>query len=138
MRITAANRQGWLLCANAQHSASHRHSPIINNYPNGNADAERTMRTIKEELFWLCEWSSLEHPNNALYGRKMPHYVHQQTGKKLEGFSLKGRLVCGGITMVAQCSCHKAHATLLKAPFSTLQAKPLTDFRRCNGDCFVT
>ncbi|GEM_PF-4317979 len=40
------------------------------NYPNGNADAERTMRTIKEELFWLCEWSSLEHPNNALYGRK--------------------------------------------------------------------
>jgi Transposase and inactivated derivatives len=31
------------------------------NNPKGNADTERTMRTIKEELFWLHEWQSLDH-----------------------------------------------------------------------------
>ena len=74
------------------------------NNPKGNADTERTMRTIKEELFWLCEWSSLEHLSNALYdwieffntqylhlvlGWKTPHYVHQQTGKNRKDSPLK-------------------------------------------------
>ncbi|WP_291302486.1 hypothetical protein [Desulfovibrio sp. MES5] len=37
--------------------------------PKGNADTERTMRTIKEELFGLREWFSLEHlPTRFLTG----------------------------------------------------------------------
>ncbi len=36
------------------------------NNPKGNADTERTMRTIKEELFWLSEWRSLDHLNKTL------------------------------------------------------------------------
>ena len=36
------------------------------NNPKGNADTERTIRTIKEELFWLQEWQSLEHLSTAL------------------------------------------------------------------------
>ena len=36
------------------------------NNPKGNADTERTMRTLKEELLWLQEWSSLEHLKDAL------------------------------------------------------------------------
>lgn len=74
------------------------------NNPKGNADTERTMRTIKEELFWLSEWSSLEHLSNALYdwieffntqylhsalGWKTPHYVHQQAGKNRKDSPLK-------------------------------------------------
>lgn len=30
------------------------------NNPKGNADTERMMRTLKEELVWLCEWKSIE------------------------------------------------------------------------------
>ena len=74
------------------------------NNPKGNADIERTMRTIKEELSWFCQWRSLEHLNNTLsdwtdlfnakyqhsaHGRKTPQYVHQQTGKKRKDFPLK-------------------------------------------------
>lgn len=66
------------------------------NNPKGNADTERAIRTIKEELFWLHEWRSLEHLNsafsewietfNATYlhsalGWKTPQCVHQQEGK---------------------------------------------------------
>lgn len=36
------------------------------NNPKGNADTERTMRTAKEELFWLHEWQSLSHLSAAL------------------------------------------------------------------------
>ena len=36
------------------------------NNPKGNADTERTIRTLKEELLWLHEWQSLNHLENAL------------------------------------------------------------------------
>lgn len=36
------------------------------NNPKGNADTERMMRTIKEELFWLHEWQGLTHLSTAL------------------------------------------------------------------------
>lgn len=38
--------------------------------PKGNADTERLMRTIKEELIWLQEWSSVEE-----LGRAMAEFV---------------------------------------------------------------
>ena len=36
------------------------------NNPKGNADTERAMRTLKEELLWLQEWSGLEHLKTSL------------------------------------------------------------------------
>lgn len=36
------------------------------NNPKGNADTERAIRTVKEELLWLREWHSLEHLSHAL------------------------------------------------------------------------
>ena len=36
------------------------------NNPKGNADTERTIRTLKEELLWLHEWQSLNHLENAM------------------------------------------------------------------------
>jgi putative transposase len=30
----------------------------VHNNPKGNADTERMIRTMKEELFWLREWES--------------------------------------------------------------------------------
>lgn len=36
------------------------------NNPKGNADTERMMRTLKEELLWLREWSSADHIRQAL------------------------------------------------------------------------
>lgn len=36
------------------------------NNPQGNADTERLMRTLKEELFWLREWTSLLELERAL------------------------------------------------------------------------
>jgi putative transposase len=36
------------------------------NNPKGNADTERMMRTLKEELFWLREWASPDHVASAL------------------------------------------------------------------------
>ena len=74
------------------------------NNPKGNADTERTMRTIKEELFWLSEWRSLDHLNKALsnwvelfnttylhsaLGWKTPQSVHQQAGKNPKDSPLK-------------------------------------------------
>ena len=74
------------------------------NNPKGNADTERTMRTIKEELFWLREWRSLEHLAHALsdwielfnttylhsaLGWKTPQCVHQQTDKNRKDTPLK-------------------------------------------------
>jgi transposase InsO family protein len=37
------------------------------NNPKGNADTERAIRTLKEELLWLHEWRSLSHLESALY-----------------------------------------------------------------------
>ena len=63
------------------------------NNPKGNADTERTMRTLKEELLWLQEWNSLEHLKTSLslwvnefnttylhsaLGWKTPQSVHDQ------------------------------------------------------------
>jgi transposase InsO family protein len=39
---------------------------ISYNNPKGNADTERTIRTLKEELLWLDEWRSQAHLENAL------------------------------------------------------------------------
>ena len=36
------------------------------NNPKGNAETERFMRTMKEELIWLREWKSSEELSNAL------------------------------------------------------------------------
>lgn len=36
------------------------------NNPKGNADTERLMRTLKEELVWLREWSSHQELREAL------------------------------------------------------------------------
>ena len=62
------------------------------------------MRTIKEELFWLHEWRSLEHLAHALsdwielfnttylhsaLGWKTPQCVHQQAGKNRKDTPLK-------------------------------------------------
>lgn len=41
------------------------------NNPKGNADTERMMRTLKEELFWLREWSSISQVEVA-----MDKYIH--------------------------------------------------------------
>lgn len=64
------------------------------NNPKGNADTERMMLTIKQELLWLCEWTSLEHIHqhldNWIYlynteylhsslGYKTPQSVHENT-----------------------------------------------------------
>lgn len=54
------------------------------NNPKGNADTERVMRTLKEELLWLNEFESFEEARNALenwitvdYNR---NYVHSALG----------------------------------------------------------
>ena len=53
------------------------------NNPKGNADTERMMRTLKEELLWLREWSSAGHIRRALdewieqYNRS---YLHSALG----------------------------------------------------------
>ena len=74
------------------------------NNPKGNADTERTMRTLKEELLWLQEWNSLEHLKTSLslwvnefnttylhsaLGWKTPQCVHQQAGKNRKDTPLK-------------------------------------------------
>jgi len=52
------------------------------NNPKGNADTERMMRTIKEELIWLKEWSSHDEVNKALqewvenYNESYLHSTH--------------------------------------------------------------
>lgn len=53
------------------------------NNPKGNADTERMMRTLKEELLWLREWSSADQIRRALdewieaYNRS---YLHSALG----------------------------------------------------------
>ena len=74
------------------------------NYNKVEQDTERPMRTIKEELFWLHEWRSLEHLAHALSGWielfnttylhstpgwKAPQCVHQQAGKNRKDTPLK-------------------------------------------------
>lgn len=52
--------------------------PSYNN-PKGNADTERLMRTLKEELLWLREWTSPLELEQALtvwidwYNTRYPH-----------------------------------------------------------------
>jgi putative transposase len=53
------------------------------NNPKGNADTERMIRTMKEELFWLREWKGEAELNKALdkwveyYNRS---YLHSALG----------------------------------------------------------
>jgi len=52
------------------------------NNPKGNADTERMIRTMKEELFWLREWENERELNNELdkwveyYNRSYLHSAH--------------------------------------------------------------
>jgi transposase InsO family protein len=52
------------------------------NNPKGNANTERMIRTMKEELFWLREWHSERELNLALdkwvkyYNRNYLHSAH--------------------------------------------------------------
>lgn len=52
------------------------------NNPRGNADTERMIRTIKEELFWLREWEDERELSHELdkwveyYNRKYLHSAH--------------------------------------------------------------
>jgi len=52
------------------------------NNPKGNADTEHMMRTIKEELIWLKEWSGHDEVNKALqewienYNKSYLHSTH--------------------------------------------------------------
>ena len=56
------------------------------NNPKGNADTERMMRTIKEEVLWLQEFTSLEHAREVInrWIRVDYHqlYVHSALGYK--------------------------------------------------------
>jgi len=53
------------------------------NNPKGNADTERMIRTMKEELFWLREWESERELNQELdkwvdyYNRSYLHSAHE-------------------------------------------------------------
>jgi len=55
------------------------------NNPKGNADTERMFRTMKEELFWLQEWTSPQELQKsledwiALYNA---YYLHSALGYK--------------------------------------------------------
>ena len=52
------------------------------NNPKGNADTERMMRTLKEELIWIKEWGSHRTAKEALsawikdYNENYLHSVH--------------------------------------------------------------
>lgn len=52
--------------------------------PEGNADTERMIRTIKEEIIWLNEFSSLEKANEKIdRGIEIDYnklYVHSELG----------------------------------------------------------
>jgi transposase InsO family protein len=53
------------------------------NNPKGNADTERLMRTLKEELLWLREWTSpieLEHAFSAWIEWYNTRYLHSALG----------------------------------------------------------
>jgi putative transposase len=62
------------------------------NNPKGNADTERMIRTMKEELFWLREWESERELNPELdkwvdyYNRNYLHSAHvYRTPFQVEG-----------------------------------------------------
>jgi transposase InsO family protein len=74
------------------------------NNPKGNADTERAIRTLKEELLWLHEWRSLNHVESALsawvetfnnlylhsaLGWNTPQRVHDAATKNRENTPLK-------------------------------------------------
>ena len=53
------------------------------NNPKGNADTERMMRTIKEELLWLREWTSAAELKTALkdwFEKYNRGYLHSALG----------------------------------------------------------
>jgi putative transposase len=53
------------------------------NNPKGNADTERMMRTLKEELLWLREWTSpvfLEQELERWIRDYNEHYLHSALG----------------------------------------------------------
>jgi len=55
------------------------------NNPKGNADTERLMRTIKEELIWLREWRDpfeLSDEVGRWIGEYNEHYLHSALGYK--------------------------------------------------------
>ncbi|MEK6526395.1 MAG: integrase core domain-containing protein [Nitrospirota bacterium] len=55
------------------------------NNPKGNADTERMMRTLKEELLWLREWTNpveLEQVLASWIECYTPHYFHSALGYK--------------------------------------------------------
>jgi transposase InsO family protein len=55
------------------------------NNPKGNADTERMMRTLKEELLWLQEWHDPYEVSGALadwIGRYNESYLHSTLGYK--------------------------------------------------------
>ena len=55
------------------------------NNPKGNAETERAIRTVKEELFWLREWQGVQQVEDALkkwvktYNKT---YLHSSLGYK--------------------------------------------------------
>jgi putative transposase len=55
------------------------------NNPKGNADTERAIRTMKEELFWLKEWQGVKQVEDALNDwveRYNETYLHSSLGYK--------------------------------------------------------
>ena len=46
------------------------------NNPKGNADTERLIRTLKEELIWLREWKTVEEVSSAI-GKYAEHFNEQ-------------------------------------------------------------
>ena len=48
----------------------------VYNNPKGNADTERMMRTIKEELLWLNEWTGLDQVKQE-FDAWRKHYNHE-------------------------------------------------------------
>lgn len=58
------------------------------NNPKGNADTERLMRTLKEELLWLREWTSpleLERALAAWVDWYNTSYLHSALGYRTPG-----------------------------------------------------
>ena len=61
------------------------------NNPKGNADTERVIRTLKEDLIWPREWNSYQQLENALkrwvkdYNEDFPHsYIDYLTPAQYE------------------------------------------------------
>jgi transposase InsO family protein len=55
--------------------------------PKGNAETERVMRTIKEELIWLNEFGSLEEARENIRNWIMNDYNKLYVHSSLEAFS---------------------------------------------------